>query len=656
MTGKSHRPTDSKKSQKGHTELELWAASAVLLLAAWLRLAAFDETLITPDQSAILDVAFQVTHGGYFPLTGMKSSVGVMQTPLVPLLAAFPLLLVRRVIAVQWFFSALDLLAVALLFRTVRRAFGLRAALVSTLLYATSPWVILYVRTIWYQSLLPTLATYAFCALLALSTPGRSRPWLIPLSLLAMTMLGMAHLAAAPWSIFLWLLVAFVGLRQKEWRPVLIGALVSLLTALPYIAYLAMTGFNDLTIMLHAGSQASTFNTTSFRLARELVTGALVVANAHGDQWDRAIIEWSAAYHLVLWTWGAAVIWASIAVLRRHRRHTSLALILGWSLAIPILFLRSGIHLQHFYLLPLFPAPYVLIGVAIAQLAQINDSGDAWLRRILAALPLGLLILVALWWSHLWFVRIQLEAQGELQRPTRGWLMDQAAVTTQHYLAENPDGQVVILAHYVGEMSPFDWIRGYTRSPRVRIVPVDRGFLIPASPTCYILGPQVSTDALSPVADWVSERPDMTIPANPPWSVFCQDGAPPQPEPRAQWENNLALLETNLSGEFVPEGTLHLQLSWLYQGPSRTVYHFFHHLLLDDKLVAQIDGTSVPQWYWREGDTLITRFDLPLPETLQPGVYRVRVGLYTYPELTRILVVDGSDGVTIAEFTYPPEG
>ncbi|MDF1514499.1 MAG: hypothetical protein P1S60_11885, partial [Anaerolineae bacterium] len=131
-----------------------WIGVAILLLAAVLRLAAFDETEILPDQSAILDTAFQVAHLRYFPSVGMKSSAGVMQTGLVPLLAAFPLFFIKRVIAVQWFLSALDVLAVAWLYTAVRRTLGLRAAVISAWLYATSPWVVLYARTIWYQTLL----------------------------------------------------------------------------------------------------------------------------------------------------------------------------------------------------------------------------------------------------------------------------------------------------------------------------------------------------------------------------------------------------------------------------------------------------------------------------------------------------------------------
>ena len=53
----------------------------ILLLAAALRLGAFDEALIGADQTSILSGAADIAHGVHFPLIGMKSSIGVMQPP-----------------------------------------------------------------------------------------------------------------------------------------------------------------------------------------------------------------------------------------------------------------------------------------------------------------------------------------------------------------------------------------------------------------------------------------------------------------------------------------------------------------------------------------------------------------------------------------------
>ena len=85
-----------------------------LLLAAVLRLAAFDEALIGADQTSILAAAANIASGRDFPGVGIKSSAGVMQTAVTGYLAALPLLLVHRIIAIKWFFSLLDLLALAL--------------------------------------------------------------------------------------------------------------------------------------------------------------------------------------------------------------------------------------------------------------------------------------------------------------------------------------------------------------------------------------------------------------------------------------------------------------------------------------------------------------------------------------------------------------
>ncbi|MCJ7548152.1 MAG: hypothetical protein MUQ30_00535, partial [Anaerolineae bacterium] len=151
--------------RKKHTTAH-WAIIAILLVAAVLRLGAFQEALIGADQASILAAAADIADLRDLPGVGIKSSVGVMQTATVAYLAAIPLLIVRRVIAVKWFFSVLDILAIAYLARAVRRTLGTRAALIAALLYATNPWVVEFNRWIWYQTLIPTFATFTFAALL----------------------------------------------------------------------------------------------------------------------------------------------------------------------------------------------------------------------------------------------------------------------------------------------------------------------------------------------------------------------------------------------------------------------------------------------------------------------------------------------------------
>ena len=636
------------RRHKSRTVHHLFVIS-ILLLGAYLRWGAFDEAIIHGDQSAILDAAFQAAHLRYFPDIGMKSSVGVMQTGIVPLLAAVPLLVINRVIAVRWFFAALDFLALAWLYRAARRTLGRRTALLTSLLYATNPWIIEFVRTIWYQTLIAAFATVAFSGLLWVLSARKGRAAALALALIGATLMSLVHLVTAPWGMLVVAMGLLIAWHYKIWRGLWVGLGVSGVLVFPYLVYLVRTRFSDLAFLLRTGSDAvNGLNTSAFRLAGELLTGSMIVSTTHGDQWDRAIIEWPQEPTLFLILLGIAALWAFIDAGRRRRR--LLGLSVAWSVLVPAIYLFSDVHLQHFYLMHIFPAPLILMAAGL----------DAMLRRVRVGFRLighslvALLVVITLWWSSLWFVRIRLEAHGQLQRTTRAWLMDRAAITVDRYLEETPYGQVIVLTANRGEVSPFDWIRAYVQSDAVRVTPAGSGLIIPEGPMCYLLGPGVPVETLAPVADHITPTAAMTVPAAPSWNFHCGETRAPLPSPLATWNNGMRLLETQISGTFAPGEVLDLTYTWHYLPTVRRDYHVFNHLLLEGRtLVAQIDGAGVPTKYWRAGDVLITYFDLRLPENLSRGAYHLLTGAYAWPEIDRVFLTDGSPAFQVDRLTLP---
>jgi len=634
-----------------------WGGLLILLIGSLLRLGAFDEAVIAGDQSAILTVAVHTAHFRYFPLVGMKSSVGVMQTGIIPLLAALPLMIVNRAIAVRWFFAALDFLALAWLYRAVGQTCGRRAAFVTALLYAANPWIIEFVRTIWYQTLIPTFATVAFAAFLGVLAARKTPPaWMLALALVSTTLMGMAHLAALPWAGLLFALGLILAWRRRVWGGFWLGVGLSVVIVLPYLIYLVQSNFGDVRAMLQTGSHGQIWNTAAYRLARELFSGANPVANAHGKLWDNSVIMWKSADVWVTALFLVASAWHIARGIRQRTVSPAPAFALIWAFGVPALFLKSDVHLQNFYLLAIFPAPFVLIGLWIEDCGRFR-RGSRWRvpARAVGLLAAGCLLLIAAWWSSLWVVRIRLEAQGLLDRPVRAWLMDTTGAVIQRYLEEQPQRQVIILPDFTGDVSAFDWLRDYANSDAVRVAPAGVGMIIPAGETCYLPGPGVSTDVLAPVANRATLRPEMTIPANPPWSFYCTPPREPLPAPAATWANGLELLDTTVAGDFVAGGTLSITHRWHYRVVESREYHLFNHLLLGEALAAQIDGSGVPTPYWRDDDVLITHFVLQLPETLTPGDYRLAVGAYTWPEIQPVLLTDGQGGYTVARWTVAGE-
>ncbi len=636
----------------------LWIGVLCLLLAAVLRLAAFDEALIGADQTSILAAAANIASGRDFPGVGIKSSVGVMQTAVTGYLAALPLLLVHRIIAIKWFFSLLDLLALALLYRATRRAFGPLAAAAAGLLYAANPWVVEFNRWIWYQTLIPTFATMAFAAFLHLlrKRRGRRSEWMLALGLVSAALMAMVHLAAVPWAGVLFLLGAFLAWRYKLWQGLGLGLGLSAIIVAPYGLYLIQTRFADVGILTAGNGAASesALNLATYRLARELLTGAQVLATPRSPLWAASVVAPDAAYAVIPLLLGIAALSALYRLIRRDAHSAPLAFALGWTLLAPTIFAPTSIHLQHFYLLFLFPAPYVVIAAWLGWSTRQRAAMLRWTARI----GLALVILLCGWWSYLWGVRIHYEHQGQLRAPTRAWLMDRTAAMCASYLEENPTGQMILLIDFEGHLSPFDWLRSWLDTDRLRVVPANVGFIRPATETCYMLGPRVTEDALAPVADQARPRPEMTVPAQPPWRVHCIPPRAPLPDPLASWENGLSLLETKIDGELTPGGRLQVHHTWHYRAAAEKEYHLFNHLMrgeTDTTMVAQVDGSGVPTWYWRDDDVLHTSFQLPLPDALTPGKYRLLIGAYTWPEITRVFLEGGEAEYEVRRWRLPQD-
>jgi hypothetical protein len=88
---------------------------------------------------------------------------------------------------------------------------------------------------------------------------------------------------------------------------------------------------------------------------------------------------------------------------------------------------------------------------------------------------------------------------------------------------------------------------------------------------------------------------------------------------------------------------LEVWLAWWVASPPPpgVSYHFFVHLLDEEGgLRSQHDGAGFPTASWRAGDLVLSRFSIPVPEDLSPGRYAVWAGLYSYPDVVNVPVLD----------------
>lgn len=101
--------------------------------------------------------ALRILEGHELLLSGQPSSVFLDNPPLMAYLQLLPLLLWRSIWSVYLFVTALNTLAIGVVFLTTRRLLGENAAYVAAFLFAISPWVVHFSRMPWVQGLLPLL-------------------------------------------------------------------------------------------------------------------------------------------------------------------------------------------------------------------------------------------------------------------------------------------------------------------------------------------------------------------------------------------------------------------------------------------------------------------------------------------------------------------
>jgi hypothetical protein len=113
-----------------------------------------------------------------------------------------------------------------------------------------------------------------------------------------------------------------------------------------------------------------------------------------------------------------------------------------------------------------------------------------------------------------------------------------------------------------------------------------------------------------------------------------------------QWVNGVSLQGYFIDGAARAGETLRWVLVWRIGEHADTTktYHWFNHLIdAQANLVAQSDGAAYRSAYWQYGDTVLTWFDLALPRDLAAGAYRMRVGMYAYPELINVRLTNADE-------------
>jgi hypothetical protein len=538
------------------------------------------------------------------------------------------------------------------------------AGAVSGFFFAVSPWAISFSRKIWQVTFVPLLVL----AFVGLTVSGlvQGRHWRLAWALVVFALLVQVHPSAislAP-ALALWLVLFW---RNVRLGPLLVGCLTGALTALPFVNHQISSGW-PVIAALHTATQPQT-DLSAIALAWDIVTGVGIhsLAGASFPQLT-AVPELSGAFHIIGWlvilavgllTWRSARRWRALDPTQRAAVRVDLVLI-SW-LLVPVVFnLRHTLPLYHHFFLLIAPAAYLILGRAVQTL---HDFGKSPILRTATLLFLTLLLAgqVAV---------IVLMGRFIASHDTTGGfgipLRDYQAIADDAVQRARESNASEILVFGLGDSPVVDEVAAvfdimFRDRIAYRFADGQSAAIFPQQAAVAVLAPGAEA-AVSwyepslengPAAGYrvaelaASAFGDSRVPARPlwmnkPWAVQPVTG------PRL-FENGLELQGFAWRDWGVPAGRGELWLLWQVLWLDGRDTHFFVQLLDDQgAILLQQDAAGPPAEVRRKGDRVVMKFDIMKPGSIPAAPLWGRAGLYRYPELDRLPVIDNL-GKPVAE-------
>jgi hypothetical protein len=348
--------------------------------------------------------------------------------------------------------------------------------------------------------------------------------------------------------------------------------------------------------------------------------------------------------------------------------------LLGW-LALPVLLqTRHSQPVYPHYFILLYPVQFLIIAILLHEgLAWLRRRGGARAFRWAGMVALGGVLLIGGWQVYLGQAFIRFAAHNPTPGgygPVIGPLWQTASLAGQ--AARRAGAEVLVVAE--GDDPVWDNVPAtmdvlLPRDLARRFVVAGQALVFPSNPAVTIvapegaaaaaaLGAQPGTQALSAIA----------VPGGGQFDLFLRDNASRDDvlegmialDPAPQLANGVRFLAYRIDALPAREtgGTLSLSLAWWYDSPSapETNYHSFAHLVDGDgKRWGQHDLSGFATQYWKPGDVVLTRFQIDVPPGIPAGSYWVRLGMYSYPDVVNVPVLDAagnpaSDAVVVGPF------
>ena len=586
------------------------------------------------DEARLLTLAYDMAEMKYFPLVGISNSAGLPNFPMSVWLYALPLFVWKHVFSATIFTGLINTTAVFGGWWMTRRYWGERAALIATLLFAVNPWSVMHARKIWAQNLLaPFVVGWAICLLLAIEE--KRRRWLIG-AIVCLAIAVQAHLAAVS-LVPATAIVLLIYWRRVGWRPLLIGGGLSLLTLVPFVIYLVREA--DLSGSGGVGERISAeISTAALQHTWLLTTGNQIHAYAGPTAFETYLSQ-VPDLSSIAYVWAALIllgIWQTAL-----RRRPADVILLIWFACATLFFLWEFVPVVLHYLLPTYPAQFILAGIGFHWLMKMGNQTIT--RLSWGAVGLGaagqVWVIVAL----LLFLNTN-DTPGGFGTP----LSRQLAAVEQALSLREASGAFEVLVMSDGAFPEIDsepaiyelLLRGvphrYVDASTSAVFPVGNTVVLAVEPERYALTnlvEQMATDS----AETRLRNSDLTI-----TSYLLET----QPQPEVAFEPVYLLSNwVNLRGHNRPNydpiaQALDWRIYWKVGGGGPIDYHFANRLLAPDGTVlGQVDDAAFYAGQWREDDVVVSRFLFENLNLSEPNA-TMFTSMYVYPDVTSVQFLD----------------
>lgn len=647
--------------------LSSWLIPFLILSVAFLlRVRGLETTGLWGDQAFTLNTAMRWVNGGDMPLAANKSSVGFVNPPMIEYLYAIALRLWPDILSVAWLTLLGGMMAVLVTGWVAARLFGRRAALWAMAFFAVNPWAVFWSQLIWNQTMVPAFAALALGGLL-LYIAERPRAIYLLISLVAAAIMTQLHPGSAVQAVTI-AAVLLIFWRRVNLGHVLLGGALFLLSYIPYLLYLAGTGWADLQAIAGLSGQEATWSIASVLLSLDLL---------HAQGLFRAVPYVTRFDHLATALFVVAlliiifILVSSFIATRKagqtgndertqERTNRALWILLLWFLAPLLFYLRSSVYLQNYYLLSQWPATFMILGIGLAFIAE-------WGLRISDSLPriAYWLLLTAYWllplsllayqnYFNLTYQDARAAGDGTLIQIHH---MRETISQSRNLLKQYPACDLVVLSegHQV-ENSKLALLQEFTEPERILLADGETAVPLP-TPCAIYLDARPGSRASQWVTANATPIPDAAVTVREEtWRFYQREtAATANPQPLAEWTNGASLVGYE-RGDLIPGQPLPLTLEWrVVATPPEQLLHIGTYLLTaDNQVVAQHDGPGFDSIQWREGDGFITWFEIPVAAELPPGDYQIAAALYTWPDLVRVNLLSGGNTAYLERFVVNP--